>query len=105
MCFKTQKAGGYIEPASFMERMNVIATKTAKLRKDKKFLLGNDECEQARKKTEMLVNYIKAMGAVGEFDEKIFKKTVNKVFISRNKDMTFELINGLKLKIKYSEVE
>lgn len=53
----------------------------------------------------MLVNYIKAMGAVGEFDEKIFKKTVNKVFISRNKDMTFELINGLKLKIKYSEVE
>lgn len=99
------KAGGYIEPASFMERMNVIATRTAKLRKDKKFLLGNDECEQARKKTEMLVNYIKAMGAVGEFDEKTFKKTVNKVFISRNKDMTFELINGLKLKIKYSEVE
>ena len=46
------KANGYIEPASFMERMNEIATRTAKLRKDKKFLLGNDECEQARKKTE-----------------------------------------------------
>jgi len=35
----------------------------------------------------------------------ISQKTVNKVFISTEKDMTFELINGLKLKIKYSEVE
>ncbi|MBC8597569.1 recombinase family protein, partial [Oscillospiraceae bacterium NSJ-50] len=37
---RNAKANGYIEPASFMERMNEIASKTAKLKKDKKYLLG-----------------------------------------------------------------
>jgi len=98
------KASGYIEPASFMERMNEIATRTAKLRKDKKFLLGNDECEQARKKTEMLVNYIRTAGPMGEFDKKALRKIVTRILVNKDKDLTFELINGLKLKIKYSEV-
>ena len=99
------KASGYIEPASFMERMNEIAARTAKLRKDKKFLLGNDECEQIRKKTELLVTYIRSAGPIGEFDKKSFKKIVKRVLVNKERDLTFELINGLKLKIKYSEVE
>lgn len=65
-----------MEPASFMGRMNEIATRTAKLKKDKKFLLGNDECGWARKKTEILVNYIKTAGPMGEFDKKALRKTV-----------------------------
>ena len=99
------KASGYIEPASFMERMNEIAARTAKLRKDKKFLLGNDECEQIRKKTELLVTYIRSAGPIGEFDKKSFKKIVKRVLVNKERDLTFELINGLKLKIKYCEVE
>ena len=102
---QSAKANGYIEPASFMERMNEITTRTAKLRKDKKVLLGNDECEQVRKKTEILVNYIRAAGPMGEFDKKALRKIVNRILVNRDKDLTFELINGLKLKIKYSEVE
>ena len=102
---RNAKANGYIEPASFMERMNEIASKTAKLKKDKKYLLGNDECEQIRKQTEILSNYITATGSIGEFDKKTFKKTVKRITVSRNKEITFELINGLKLKFEYSEVE
>lgn len=102
---RNAKANGYIEPASFMERMNEIASKTAKLKKDKKYLLGNDECEQIRKQTEILSNYITATGPIGEFDKKVFKKTVKRITVSRNKEITFELINGLKLKFEYSEVE
>lgn len=102
---RNAKANGYIEPASFMERMNEIASKTAKLKKDKKYLLGNDECGQIRKQTEILSNYITATGPLGEFDKNTFKKTVKRITVSRNKEMTFELINGLKLKFEYSEVE
>ena len=49
--------------------------------------------------------YITATGPIGEFDKKTFKKTVKRITVSRNKEITFELINGLKLKFEYSEVE
>lgn len=99
------KASGYIEPASFMERMNEIAARTAKLRKDKKFILGNDECENARKKTEMLIEYIKVNGAIGSFDKKTFRKLVNKILVNKERELTFELMNGMKICMEYSEVE
>ena len=94
-------------PPNFVssEEAYFIASKTAKLKKDKKYLLGNDECEQIRKQTEILSNYITATGPIGEFDKKTFKKTVKRITVSRNKEITFELINGLKLKFEYSEVE
>ena len=63
------------------------------------------KCEQIRKQTEILSNYITATGPIGEFDKKTFKKTVKRITVSRNKEITFELINGLKLKFEYSEVE
>ena len=52
----------------------------------------------------MLVNYIRTAGPMGEFDKKALRKIVTRILVNKDKDLTFELINGLKLKIKYSEV-
>ena len=97
-------ADGYIESALFMQESNDLNMKLAKLKKDKKMILGNDECDKAYKKTEQLINILKKTGPIGEFDKKTFKRVVNRIYISKDKVMTYELINGMKIKLEYSEV-
>ena len=67
-------------------------------------LMGNDECEKALKKTEMLINILKTSGPIGDMDEKLFGKVISKIWIDKERSLTYELINGLKLTVKYQEV-
>ncbi len=97
-------ADGYIESALFMQESNELNTKLAKLKKEKKMILGNDECEKTYKKTEQLINILKKTGPMGEFDEKTFKRIVNRILLNKEKVLTYEFINGLKIKLEYSEV-
>lgn len=97
-------ADGYIESALFMQESNELNNKLTKLKKEKKLILGNDECEKIYRKTEQLINILKKTGPIGEFDEKTFKRVISRIFINKDKVMTYELINGLKLKLEYSEV-
>ena len=98
------RAAGYIESALYIEQSNIMNTRICKLKKDKKALLGSDECEKAIKKTDALISIIKMNRPIGEFDTQIFKKTVKKIWIDKDKNISFELINGLKLTINQSEV-
>ena len=79
-------------------------TRICKLKKDKKALLGSDECEKAIKKTDALISIIKMNGPIGEFDTQLFKKIVKKIWVDKDKNISYELINGLKLTINQSEV-
>lgn len=97
-------ADGYIESALFMQESNDLNMKLAKLKKEKKMILGNDACDEAYKKTEQLINILKKTGPIGEFDEKTFKRIVNRILVNKDKVLTYELMNGLKLKLEYSEV-
>ena len=98
------KANGYIEPASFMNRTNEIASRIAKLKKDKKLMLGNDECEKTAKVTERIINIMKDYGPMGEFKKEMFSKLIQRIWVDREKNIKYELINGLKLTMEYSEV-
>ncbi len=97
-------ADGYIESALFMQESNDLNMKLAKLKKEKKLILGNDECEKILKKTEQLITLLKKNGPMGKFDKKTFKRVVSRITVSIDKTLSYELINGLKLKIEYSEV-
>ena len=98
------RAAGYIESALFMEQNNIMNTRICKLKKDKKALLGSDECEKTTKKTDALISIIKMIGPIGEFDKQLFKKIVKKIWVDKDKNISYELINGLKLTINQSEV-
>ena len=98
------KAEGYLESALFMEQRNILSARIAKLKKDKKLILGSDECEKSIRKTEALISIIQMTGPIGEFDEKLFKRTVNKVWVDKDKNISYELINGLKITVNQSEV-
>lgn len=98
------KANGYIESALFIEKSNEMASQITGLRKDKKMLLGNDETEKVIRITERLIQIIRQNGPIGEFEEKIFKKTVNRIWVDKEKNLKYEMINGLTLVIPYREV-
>lgn len=98
------KADGYIESAIFIERTNELNAKVKKLRKDKKLLLGNDEAMKVIKTTERLIAILEKSGPIARFNEQLFERIVEKVWIDSDRNITYELLNGLKLTIEYSEV-
>lgn len=104
LMYREMNSQGYIESALYYEKTNEANTKIMMLKKDKKLLMGNDECDKVIKKTELLINLIKSAGAIGEMDEGLFKKIVKKIWIGENRNITYELINGLKLSVEYQEV-
>lgn len=104
LMYREMNSQGYIESALYYEKNNEANTKIMMLKKDKKLLMGDDECDKVIKKTELLINLIKSAGAIGEMDEGLFKKIVKKIWIGENRNITYELINGLKLSVEYQEV-
>lgn len=66
--------------------------------------MGNDECEKTIKKTEMIINVIRASGPLGDMDKKIFGRLVSRIWVNKEKNITYELVNGLKLTVAYKEV-
>ena len=94
------KAEGYMESAIYMQKSNELNTEIANLKKEKKYLIGNSECDNLIKKTTKIIGILKATGSMGKFDETVFKSIVAKVWIGKENGITFEMINGLRLKIE-----
>lgn len=98
-------ADGYIEPALYIEQINDLNRRIQNMKKQKKLLLGTDECEKTIRATERIEAILKSAGALADFDESVFGRIIQRIWIDREKTMTFELTNGLKLKIDSKEVE
>jgi len=105
LMYREMNTQGYIDSALYLEKSNEANAKIVMLKKDKKLLMGNDDCEKVIKKTESLINIIKSTGAIGEMDDKVFKKIVKKIWIDKERGIAFELINGLKLTVEHQEVK
>ena len=76
----------------------------ASLKKEKKYLIGNSECDHLIRNTTKIMGVLKSTGAISDFNETIFKTTVTKIWITKDEDMIYEMKNGLKLRIKKEEV-
>lgn len=90
---------GYLEPALYHERKGVLNSQIVKLKKDRKQMSGRDECSISIKETERICEYIQKNGSINGFDEKAFENTVKRI-IAKNNILTFELKNGMKLRVE-----
>lgn len=90
---------GYLEPALYHERKGVLNSQIVELKKDRKQMSGRDECSISIKETERICEYIQKNGSINGFDEKAFENTVKRI-IAKNNILTFELKNGMKLRVE-----
>ena len=58
LMYQAAKSHGYMESALFLEESNKANNRITQLKKEKKLLMGNDECEKTLKKTEMLISML-----------------------------------------------
>lgn len=65
----------------------------------RKQMSGRDECSISIKETERMCEYIQKNGSIKGFDEKAFENTVKRI-IAKNNILTFELKNGMKLRVE-----
>ena len=92
------QAQGYIESASYYEKLNEINAKISELTKEKKSLMGRDACDEAIKTTTALITVIDKKGAIDKFDNSVFGATVEKI-IAQSSMLTFVMINGMKITV------
>ena len=104
LMYTEMKSQGYMEAALFMEKSTEAKNKIIELKKEKKILTGNDECKKTIQKTEAIINVLKMTGPLGEFDKRTFKKIIERIWVDKEKNITYELVNGLKLTIEHQEV-
>lgn len=90
---------GYLEPALYHEKKGVLNSQIVELKKERKQMSGRDECSEAIRQTEKICDYIEKNGSIKGFDEKAFKSIVKRI-IAKNNILTFELKNGMKLKVE-----
>ena len=89
---------GYMDSAVFMEKSNQINWKLTECRRKKLFLGRKQKRTKEIVRTEQLIHLLSGSdGLQQKFDEKLFRMTVQNIFISRDHDITFCLNNGLRL--------
>jgi len=88
---------GYVDPAVFIERQNVLTVELTAAKKKRNQLLGNNGFEQEIAGTELLLELIKINpGILEAYSENLFSQAVENVVI-RKDQITFRLINKLEL--------
>jgi len=97
------KASGCMESAIYMQKNRDLTSEIAELKKQKKYLSGNNECDNLTKLTTRIIKILETVEALGTFDEEIFKSIVRKVWNDQNV-IIYEFINGMNLKISKDEV-
>ena len=98
-------AEGMLESAKFMQQKNDLNAEIIRLGKEKKILTGSDECRKTIMQTERLTALVKQHGPIVEFDDDIFVQIVKKVWVDKDRNISYELINNIKLEIEYAEVK
>ena len=97
------RSRGYMESASYIEKVNEINSQIVQLRKEKKRLMGNSECDHAIKDTQTVIKAIEQRGSIHSFDEELFAAIMNRIIANR-RHLTFQLINGLHLTVESEEL-
>ena len=93
------KSRGYMESALYVEKITELNSNITRLKKQKKTLLGKDECDEAIKNTEIIIKTIESTGSIHSLNRELLRKIVQRIEADNNK-LTFILINGLKLPIE-----
>lgn len=97
------KATECMESAIYMQKNRELTSEIAELKKQKKYLTGNNECDNIIKLTTRIIRILEAAEAIADFDEDIFKAMIVKVWNAKN-EIIYECINGLKLRVSKEEV-
>lgn len=97
------KATECMESAIYMQKNRELTSEIADLKKQKKYLSGNNECDNLIKITTRLIRILETSGPLSTFDEDIFKAMVTKIWNAEN-EIIYEFINGMKLKVNKEEV-
>ena len=98
------RAKGLIAPALYIEETNRLNRQVLDLRKKKKGFIHKNEFDSLLSNTKRLMQEIETTGAIADFDEEQFKRTVEKIYADTN-TLTFRQINGLELEIHRDEVK
>lgn len=89
---------GYIDSAIFMEKQNALNIQIEEYKKRRNALLDENGFEKEIEGTNRLLQLIRYNPIImEEYQEELFIHTVDKVFIGKNGDITFRLINNLEL--------
>lgn len=89
---------GYMEPAIFMEKKNMVVHSLSLMKRKKAIMLGKQRNSRELAKTEQLIGLLKEKGKLlQEFEEPLFDMAVEMISITKGHDITFHLKNGLKL--------
>ena len=97
------KANECIESAIYMEKSRELTNEISNLKKQKKYLSGNNLCDNFIKLTTRIIKILETAGPLGTFDEDVFKALVKKVYVDKVA-IRYELINAMVLKINREEV-
>ena len=91
---------GYIDPAIFIERQNALTIEIEETKKKRNQLLVNNGFEKEIEGTLRLIEIIRCNPEILEdYDENLFIETVDKIFIGKNPEIAFRLINTLELTV------
>lgn len=97
------KATECMESAIYMQKSRELTSEIAELKKQKKYLSGNNECDNIIKLTTRIIRILEASEPLADFDEDIFKAMIVKIWNDQN-EIIYEFINGMKLRISKDEV-
>jgi len=89
---------GYIDSAVFIERQNVLTIEIKEIKKRRNQLLNSNGFEKEIEGTSRLLDIIRCNPEILEdYDENLFIETVDKIFIGKDSEIAFRLINTLEL--------
>lgn len=91
---------GYIDPAIFIERQNALSIEIEETKKRRNQLLVNNGFEKEIEGTLRLLDIIRCNPEILEdYDKNLFIDTVDKIFIGKDPEIAFRLINTLELTV------
>ena len=89
---------GYMDSALFIQKQNALNIEIEEIKKRRNSFLDSNGFENEIKGTIRILEIIKYNPEIMDtYDENLFIHTVNQVFVGQSAEITFKLINGLKL--------
>ena len=95
---------GYMDSALFIEKNNLLTHRLSECRKRKTFLTRKQKRIKEITKTEQFIELLKQEGYQREFREALFCAMVDEIQVSLNREIHFQLKNGLVLTEREGDV-